>query len=33
MLLTSFGVSIVVQSILLQFMEGGRPAPCRRRNG
>jgi branched-chain amino acid transport system permease protein len=25
MLLTSFGVSIVVQSILLQFMEGGRP--------
>jgi branched-chain amino acid transport system permease protein len=25
MLLTSFGVSIVVQSLLLQFMEGGRP--------
>jgi branched-chain amino acid transport system permease protein len=25
MLLTSFGVSIVIQSILLQFMEGGRP--------
>jgi branched-chain amino acid transport system permease protein len=25
MLLTSFGVSIVIQSLLLQFMEGGRP--------